>query len=47
MRRGQVNGYKDELKPEQIERANVWIEKILKENSITMEDLLLLNEPWK
>ncbi|XP_020799196.1 sulfotransferase 1 family member D1-like [Drosophila serrata] len=47
VRRGKVNGYKDELKPEQIEKVNVWIEKSLKENSITMEELLLLNESYK
>uniref|UniRef100_A0A6P4EPU4 Estrogen sulfotransferase-like n=1 Tax=Drosophila rhopaloa TaxID=1041015 RepID=A0A6P4EPU4_DRORH len=45
VRRGEVNGYKDELKPEQIEKANACIKKILDNNSVTMEELLLLNNP--
>ncbi|XP_020799249.1 uncharacterized protein LOC110177072 [Drosophila serrata] len=44
VRRGEVNGYKDELKPEQIAKANEKIQKSLKENSISLEELLLLNE---
>lgn len=44
MRRGKVNGYKDELRPEQIEKANIWIEKNLAKMGVTMEELLLLND---
>ncbi|XP_070140512.1 sulfotransferase 1 family member D1-like [Drosophila kikkawai] len=44
IRKGQVNGYKDELKPEQIKKANERIQKSLKDNSVTMEELLLAVE---
>lgn len=44
VRRGQVNGYKDELKPEQIEKANLLIQRYLDKNSVTLNELLLMNE---
>ncbi|KMY96082.1 uncharacterized protein Dsimw501_GD11783, isoform A [Drosophila simulans] len=45
VRRGDVNGYKDELKPEQIKKANVRIQEVLAKNGVTMDELLLLNDP--
>ncbi|XP_017123123.1 sulfotransferase 1E1-like [Drosophila elegans] len=45
VRRGEVNGFKDELLPEQIEKANACIKAVLKNKSVTMEELLLLNNP--
>lgn len=44
VRRGQVNGYKDELKPEQIEKANLLIQRYLDKNLVTLNELLLINE---
>jgi len=35
----------DELKPEQIERANISIQRILEKKSVTMNELLLQNDP--
>ncbi|XP_037715306.1 sulfotransferase 1E1-like [Drosophila subpulchrella] len=43
VRRGNVNGYKDELTPEQIDRANISIQRILEKKSVTMDELLLQN----
>ncbi|KAH8347707.1 hypothetical protein KR084_000305 [Drosophila pseudotakahashii] len=45
VRRGDVDGYKDELTPEQIEKANIGIQRILEKNSVTMDELLLKNDP--
>ncbi|EDW92368.1 uncharacterized protein Dyak_GE14313 [Drosophila yakuba] len=45
VRRGAVNGYKDELKPEQIEKANARIQEVLAKNGVTLDELLLLNGP--
>ncbi|XP_043641879.1 sulfotransferase 1 family member D1-like [Drosophila teissieri] len=45
VRRGDVNGYKDELKPEQIEKANARIQEVLAKNGVTLDELLLLNAP--
>ncbi|KAH8416081.1 hypothetical protein KR222_007714 [Zaprionus bogoriensis] len=42
IRRGKVNGYKDELKPEQIEKADRFFAMKLRENNVTLEELLLL-----
>jgi len=44
VRRGDVNGYKDELKPEQIEKANVRIKEVLAKNGVTLNELLLLKD---
>ncbi|KAH8272950.1 hypothetical protein KR018_012514 [Drosophila ironensis] len=44
VRKGQVNGYKDELEPQQIEKANILIQRYLDKNSVTLDQLLLLNE---
>ncbi|XP_070134661.1 luciferin sulfotransferase-like [Drosophila bipectinata] len=44
VRRGQVNGYKDELKPEQIAKANLIIQRYLDKNGVTLNELLLINE---
>ncbi|KAH8416080.1 hypothetical protein KR222_007715 [Zaprionus bogoriensis] len=42
VRKGKVNGYKEELKPELIEKADRFIAKSLKQNNATLEELLLL-----
>ncbi|XP_033254665.1 luciferin sulfotransferase-like [Drosophila miranda] len=46
VRRGKVNGYKDELSGEQIGKANHYIQRCLKEKAITLDELLLLNDPF-
>lgn len=43
VRSGKVNGYKDELTTEQIERADRLIEQRLQNNKVTLEELLLLD----
>ncbi|XP_001361084.3 sulfotransferase 1E1-like [Drosophila pseudoobscura] len=45
VRRGKVNGYKDELSGEQIEKANHYIQRCLGEKAVTLDELLLLNDP--
>ncbi|XP_017073114.1 luciferin sulfotransferase-like [Drosophila eugracilis] len=45
VRKGNVNGYKDELQPEQIERANIGIQRALEKNHVTMDELLLSGDP--
>ncbi|XP_064543858.1 amine sulfotransferase-like [Drosophila montana] len=44
VRSGKVNGYKDELTTEQIERADRLIEQRLQSNKVTLEELLLLDD---
>ncbi|XP_017040621.1 luciferin sulfotransferase-like [Drosophila ficusphila] len=44
VRRGEVNGYKDELQPEQIEKANECIKRVLEKNNVTLDELLLLKD---
>ncbi|XP_037716320.1 sulfotransferase 1E1-like [Drosophila subpulchrella] len=43
LRRGKVNGYKNELLPEHIEKAKFLIQKQLDRNNVTLEELLLKN----
>ncbi|XP_022225498.2 sulfotransferase 1 family member D1-like [Drosophila obscura] len=44
VRRGKVNGYKDELPPEQIAKATDYVQRCLAEKAVTLEELLLLND---
>lgn len=44
MRRGKLNGYKDELTPELIDKADRFLEKRLQDNKVTIEELLLLDK---
>ncbi|XP_065363891.1 sulfotransferase 1E1-like [Calliphora vicina] len=42
VRKGQVNGYKDELSPEMVSKLNNWVTENLSKYNVTMEELLLL-----
>lgn len=43
VRKGMVNGYKEELSAETIEKLDDWIDENLVQEHLTMADLLLLN----
>ncbi|KAM8711743.1 hypothetical protein ACLKA7_012280 [Drosophila subpalustris] len=45
IRSGKVGGYKEELTPDQIEKADLFISQRLQENQVTLEELLLLDKP--
>lgn len=42
MRKGQVNGYKEELSPEMVEKLDKWVIENFNKYNTSMDELLLL-----